>query len=497
MSSKQFSNTRKKKKVNKGSVIKCLVLSVCVLSIVCIVQAIFLILSNTESGSGKSSHQEHLKSRNVDTLRRRISPRYIVQYETEHERHLLHQWLDSHGKTRSAPGSKHHMEFEFHSKLTKTSIVQTSDHESIKKLKDLHPGIKIMEDDFVELHLQDTLKQLRIDKISSKFNLAGSGVRVCVIDTGVNDHLHSSLHVTTAVDFTESALGTEDENGHGTFVAGIIASSDPRYRGVSPGISLYSAKVCDGSGSCFTSDVARGIEWCAMNISANVINISLGSAQKFTSACDDLNLLAMSATAAVMLYDIVVVASTGNDFLEDAISAPACSSAVLAVGAVDKYNLHAPYSNAGSLVDVVAPGGIFDNEDENSQIMSTLFNSRDGFGTFGVGTSYSSPHVSGIVAIIRESNKNLDQFQIRNVIKQTAVDLGEEGFDFQYGYGLIDGYTALVTVSPHLIDQTTTTTRIVTSTTSKPLTSDSKSIDQYDSFILYIMFPALVFLTLI
>ena len=144
---------------------------------------------------------------------------------------------------------------------------------------------------------------------------------VCVIDTGI-DYNHTGLgggfgnKVIAGQDFANNDSDPMDDNGHGTHVAGIIASSDSAYRGVAPDAKLAAMKVCNAGGSCEDADVLAGFDWCIDNAEAyniSVISISLGGGS-YTSYCDEtLDFAAYSqAIANAAGKNISVVAATGN-----------------------------------------------------------------------------------------------------------------------------------------------------------------------------------------
>jgi serine protease len=149
-----------------------------------------------------------------------------------------------------------------------------------------------------------------------------------------------------------------------------------------------------------------------------------------------------------------VVAAAGNDG-EDSVSFPASYASVIAVGAVDGRKQRAPYSNYGSALDVVAPGGDLDRNDDNDQypdgvLQQTFSPTRarlegryDVFGYFFVeGTSEATPHVAAIAALLYHQGIK-DPTAIRKAIESTAEDLGGSGRDDQFGYGLVRPAEAL------------------------------------------------------
>lgn len=296
---------------------------------------------------------------------------------------------------------------------------------AIEALKRSQSVLRVYEDVEVEAYLDESIPQIRADSVQAVPH-TGNGVKVCVIDTGVTDAHPSLPTLVHEWDFVNNDNDAFDDHGHGTHVAGIIASQHATLTGVAPGVSLMAAKVLDGSGRGYTSDVIAGIEWCAEQ-GADVINMSLGGGSS-TNACDT-DPSAMAANEAVN-KGVTVIAASGNNGYDDRIGSPSCGSSVIAVGSVSKSDNIASYSNQGPELDIVAPG---------SGIASTY--GSDDFAVLS-GTSMATPHVAGVAALILEKNSNLTPAQVREILRSTAVDLGSSGFDWAYGYGRVDAYAA-------------------------------------------------------
>lgn len=303
-------------------------------------------------------------------------------------------------------------------------------HVDAAKVKDiqLDPNVeRIVEDQIVRTMLDTSIPQIGANSIHAS-GVVGQGVRVCIVDTGVDDS-HPGLNPLVAQhDFVNNDSDATDDEGHGTHVAGIVASKDAIFRGVASGASLMAAKVLDSNGDGFVSDVIDGINWCVAN-NADVINLSLGGGL-FGSTCDS-NLDAMAVNNAVAAGVVVAVAS-GNDGTLNAVSSPACASGAIAVGAIDDLDGRTAFSNEGPQLDVVAPGAPITSL--NAPI------NGGGFATF-FGTSMATPHVAGLAALILDKNSNLNPAQVRAAIENNALDLTDPpavpGFDPVYGWGRI------------------------------------------------------------
>jgi hypothetical protein len=257
--------------------------------------------------------------------------------------------------------------------------------------------------------------------------ILGAGVRVAVLDTGVNaTHPELASNVAQLVSFT--AGDGDDLHGHGTHVAGIVASQgaeDPQSRGVAPEAELLIAQVCSEQGLCLESDVLAGLEW-ALGRGAMVINLSLGGGM-FGDHCDADPLAA--AVNGVVASGAVVVVSAGNS--GQGVGNPACASRAIAVGAVDANDVRAPFSSVGSALDLMAPG---------VSILSTY--TAPAYQRL-TGTSMAAPHVAGAAALILGMNPGLDSTGVSALLTSTANDLGTPGFDTETGHGLVDVAAAL------------------------------------------------------
>lgn len=202
----------------------------------------------------------------------------------------------------------------------------------------------------------------------------------------------------------------DDDNGHGTHVAGIIAAVDNTIGvvGVAPKASVYAVKVLDRSGAGYVSDVIAGIDWCVSN-GVQVANMSLGTnsdIQSLHDACD-------RARAA----GVCLVAAAGND--GGSVDFPAAYDSVIAVAAVDRADTRPSWSSWGPAILVAAPG---------VDVYSTW---KDGTYKTVSGTSMAAPHVAGTLAL----NLSAD-------LCATADDLPPAGRDDYTGCGLVDAEEA-------------------------------------------------------
>jgi subtilisin len=274
-------------------------------------------------------------------------------------------------------------------------------------------------------------------------NVTGSGVRVAVIDTGI-DYAHADLSMSYAggYDFVNEDDDPMDDNGHGTHVAGIVAAAYNGFGvvGVAPDVELYALKVLDSTGSGWESDVMAAVEW-AVDHGIDVTNNSYGNDS--ASSPNALEPLALGAAfdnayAAGVLH-VAAAGNSGNRFgLGDNVSYPARFDSVIAVAATDQNNSRAPFSSTGPAVELSAPG---------VSIYSTTLGG--GYGS-GSGTSFSSPHVAGVAALVisagvADTNGSGGvNDEVRAILAGSADDLGAAGCDNLYGWGLVNAARAAV-----------------------------------------------------
>ncbi len=262
----------------------------------------------------------------------------------------------------------------------------------------------------------------------------GSAVTVAVVDSGVRKtHEDLAGAVLAGRDLvTGSGDGSNDQNGHGTHVAGIIAarSNGRGIVGGAPGVKILPVRVLDGSGSGYSSDVAEGIIWATDN-GAKVINLSLGG-----------NVPSQATQEAIQYaqaHGALVLAAAGNAGQSgNAALYPAAFPEPVAVGAINAAKQRAPFSNWGSYVDVVAPG---------DSIVSA-WSTSDTTYAWASGTSMATPYASATAALVFAANPTFSPQQVRTRLERTADDLGAAGRDPQFGEGLIDPFNAAKVSTP-------------------------------------------------
>jgi len=309
-----------------------------------------------------------------------------------------------------------------------------------------HPNIAYIEDDIQVVYAQVEILPWGVDRIDadkvwgSDGNTqtvtganTGEGVNIAVLDTGIDaDHPDLYANVKGGINFITThprkpadPTKWDDDNGHGTHVAGTIAAMDNDIGviGVAPDASLYGVKVLDRYGSGSLSGVIAGIDWAKEN-DMDIITMSLSTSTDVSAledACDN-------AYAA----DVVIVAAAGNGDGDDPVNYPAAYDSVIAVSATNDDNSLASYSNVGPQVELSAPG---------TNVLSTY---KGGIYGTTSGTSMATPHVTGVAALVIASDTNYwdNPVAVRAQLTLTAEDLGTAGRDPSFGYGLIDAENA-------------------------------------------------------
>ncbi|WP_217199462.1 type VII secretion-associated serine protease mycosin [Streptomyces buecherae] len=263
----------------------------------------------------------------------------------------------------------------------------------------------------------------------------GEGVKVAVIDTGVDDvnpQLAPAVDDGSGLDLVSKGKRedpTADAVGHGTKVAGIIAARPRRgtgFVGLAPESTIIPIRQNDEKGTGTTKTMVVAIEH-AIAEGAQVINISQDTAKPLSHHSD----LAMAVERARQ-RDIVVVASAGNDGLDNKVKEtyPAAYTGVLAVASSDRNNERAPFSQRGDFVGVAAPGvDIVSTVPGNGQCVDN-------------GTSFSAPYVAGVAALLRAKYPSWKEHEVVAWIKQTA-NRSINGRDNNVGWGVVDPVRAL------------------------------------------------------
>jgi thermitase len=252
-----------------------------------------------------------------------------------------------------------------------------------------------------------------VDAVEAWGVTKGSGIKVAVLDSGVaSDNADITPKVVARANFTNGKTG-EDNYGHGTHVAGIVAATADNtvgVAGVCPGCTILDGKVLNDSGVGSSSSLANGINWAVSN-GAKVINMSLGVRASRTLE---------TAVNNAWSKGVVLVAAAGNGSNQTKIY-PGAYPNVIAVGATDNTDAKASFSTYGaSWVDVAAPGvNVYSTFPNHTFVLGTQNNRSFGYDV-GNGTSMSSPIVAATAALAWSAHAGATNTSVRANIESTA-----------------------------------------------------------------------------
>lgn len=295
------------------------------------------------------------------------------------------------------------------------AIVAPLDAEAVAELAAL-PGVSVIDDQELTIDANSTQSNapwnlsrldqqfLPVDTGYSYPSSAGAGVRVYVIDSGVTPNAQFGNRLLSGPTYVADGLGTRDCNGHGTHVAGTVASSS---WGVAKSASIVPVRVFDCGKSTTLSVVLSALDWVGDNHPAGtpgVINLSLGGAQ---------NDVFDNAIAEVAARGLVVVVAAGNHAVDACLESPASAPIALTVGATTIQDARASFSDFGPCLDVFAPG---------DQITSVRNDGSSSPVIMG-GTSMAAPHVAGVAALIWSTNPS----QSPRTVESTLITQSIQG----------------------------------------------------------------------
>lgn len=260
-------------------------------------------------------------------------------------------------------------------------------------------------------------------------------ITVAILDTGI-DYNHEDLtgRVIQGWNFYNNSNVVMDDNSksHGTRIAGISGAIMDNSTGIA-GIAqtkLLAVKVCNFMQNCTWPAITDGIYYAANN-GAKIISMSLQKAEYY-------DLAEIAADYAYYTKGALLVGVSGNSFIgggQNYIPYPGNFSSVIAVGAIDSNDQRASFSNYGSKLELVAPGVEIFSTIRNNGYEADLYN--------GSGTSFAAPHVAGVAALVWSQYPTFSNENVREILKNTAVDLGSSGKDIEYGYGKVNASAAV------------------------------------------------------
>jgi len=308
-------------------------------------------------------------------------------------------------------------------------VVEATD-EGVEKLKN-HPLVEAVYPDIAfSLTLSESAPLINATAVNSIVingtSLTGQGVAACVLDTGIQaSHPAFQNRVVAQKCYCSSnccANGLPEDDvatdvhssSHGTHVSGTIGANGT-YVGVAPGVNIVSVKIC--SNTCTLSDIVAGIDFCIAHkddYNITVISGSIGDGGNYVNQSNCPTYFDSGIDAAYNA-GITSVFASGNNGYANGVNYPGCSPNAISVGATDKSDIMASFSNRGPLLDVLAPG---------VSIVSTQAPNKYGSLT---GTSMSTPHVSGAVALLQQyarlTSQSLTPTDIREALMATGKNI--------------------------------------------------------------------------
>lgn len=288
-----------------------------------------------------------------------------------------------------------------------------------------------------------------------------------ILGNGVDDDGNGYVDDTIGWDFIDNNNKPWDQDGHGTFVAGVIAAGQDNgigIRGISSAVKIMPLKALDAFGQGHASMVSEAIIYAVDN-GAKIINLSLGGRQP-----TNLERLAIEyATAS----QVLVVAASGNQGAPVADFAPASLPGVLTVAATDRRDKRAGFSNWGPAIDIAAPGvDVLSLRARDTDLLSLIegVTYQAGTGIVGEdrayfrasGTSFAAPIVSGAAVTLLAKNPDLSALELKRILTNSASDIEANGFDNLTGYGLLDIRKAIDADPNYFVESRVGSVRAVT-----------------------------------
>ncbi|MCD8089443.1 MAG: S8 family serine peptidase [Clostridiales bacterium] len=254
--------------------------------------------------------------------------------------------------------------------------------------------------------------------LPDKINCLGNGVKAAVIDTGIQPIGGIEEKTAEGHNYLDDSDDVTDNVGHGTFVSGIIASESA---GIAVNCTIVPLKCFDSGKSTYVSDLIDAVYDAADVYDCQVINMSFG----FSSYSS----LFKEAVDYVTEKGLITAAAVGNEG-GTSLSYPAAYDNVIGVGSVDSDLNVSSFSRHNTSVFVTAPG-------ENLTSLSISGYSDNS------GTSFAAPHITALAAIAKSADESITADDFKSLIISSATDLGDEGYDTYYGWGVVNYSTFL------------------------------------------------------
>ena len=334
-----------------------------------------------------------------------------------------------------------------------SNLLEIAKDENIAKIYSLNPSFQFLPEE-LSFGIADSYApmQLNVDDLWEK-GITGKGITVAVMDTGIKEDHPDLQRDGKSIVVGGLHLHGEYVHEHGTMVASCIANQNKTYRGIAPDVNLLNIEVFQWQTvggirylTATNADILQGFEFIAnwKKITGDFVILSCSWGVSTQSWKHDADICTESVNRLAMQYNIPVIAAAGNSGpktlpytpIPYQIMSPGGAKNVLAVGAVNYDNGIASFSSRGPYYsgidkpDIVAPG----------VNVPVLDYSKI---TTASGTSFACPYVSGVAALLAQDHEGLSTTQLYDAIKRGATDLGETGFDYEYGYGIVNAENSL------------------------------------------------------
>jgi subtilisin family serine protease len=262
---------------------------------------------------------------------------------------------------------------------------------------------------------------LQMVNASSAWDLGcyGNEIKVGVIDSGLNNHIDIVGNKLEGHNFLNNTTDVTDNIGHGTFVSGIVASEQNNFGivGAAYKTKIIPLKCFEKNTSTYVDTIISAINEATNVYNCDIINMSFGLSND--------SILLRNAIDNAVIKGVICVAAVGNDGNSTKYY-PASYDNVIGVGSVDANESVSYFSQRNAGVFMVAPGNMVTSLGNDNTYISKK------------GTSFSTPLVTGIIADAKNIDKSIDTDSVKRLLQITSKDLGDIGYDFSYGYGLLD-----------------------------------------------------------
>jgi len=304
-------------------------------------------------------------------------------------------------------------------------VAMTVDADALQRAKNYGDSVEIWRDRTVQPMLAESGPLIALPDLL-RAGLTGEGLAVAVIDTGVDvDHPFFAGRRIIEACFADRCPNGESQmigagaaqpvGAHGTHVAGIALGRGPDFAGVAPDASLIAINVFEASGGARISNVMAALDWLIgtleeTDIELASVNMSLGApARASDRACQDR--IVQMAAELLARRGAALVAAAGNDGSKDGISHPSCVAPVVSVGATDKSDRVASFSNSSPVLDLLAPGVEINSAVPLSE--GTPYKALQG-------TSMAAPHVAGAYALLRQAAPEASVADLTAALKRSG-----------------------------------------------------------------------------